>query len=48
MINTTVSTMWAGNSHVAAVVRPRKLHRAQAVYAADEAPPGWGCAAPSA
>ncbi len=49
MINTTVSTMWAANSQVSAVVRPRRLrHLAGGVYAADGAPPGCGCAAPSA
>ena len=43
MINTTVSTMWAENSHVSAVVRPRRLrHRAGGVDAADGAPPGSG------
>jgi hypothetical protein len=49
MINTTVSTMWAENSHVSAVVRPRRLrHLAGGVYAADGAPPGCGCGVPSA
>jgi len=49
MINTTVSTMWAENSHVSAVVIPRRLrHLAGGPYAVDGAPPGGDGAVPSA
>src|SRR6266516_2107211 len=49
MINTTVSTMWAENSHVSADVIPRRLrHLAGGPYAVDGAPPGGDGAVPSA
>jgi hypothetical protein len=49
MINTTVSTMWAANSHVSADVMPRRLrHLAGGAYGADGAPPVGDGAVPSA
>src|SRR5881275_402669 len=49
MINTTVSAMWAENSHVSAVVIPRRLrHLAGGPYAVDGAPAGGDGAVPSA